>query len=74
MNSASFSLKEKPVPRLTMPIPKKENQNRAKTKEAWAGCRRGRDDTAEAEGQPLRAVVERMLGRGGMEIAHRTLF
>ena len=33
---------------------------------------RGRDDTAEAEGQPLRAVVERMLGRGGMEIAHRT--
>ena len=54
-----------------MPIPKKENQSRAKTKEAWAGCRRGRCDTAEAEGQPLRAVVERMLGRGGMEIAHQ---
>ena len=66
LNSASFSLKEKSVPRLYTPIPKKENWNRAKTKEVWAGCRRGRDDTAEAEGQPLRAVVEWMLGRGGI--------
>ena len=36
------------------------------------GGERGRCDTAEAEGQPLRAVVERMLGRGGMEMSHGT--
>ena len=52
--------------RLTLANTKKPR----KTDSAWARCRRGRCDTAEAEQHALWRVVERRLWRGGMEIAH----
>ena len=63
-------------PSLATPCPyrKKKIRIARKQKKHGQGVGEGGRDTAEAEGQPLRAVVERMLGRGGMEIAHRTLF
>ena len=53
------------------PLPRQHHTEKSKRK-SWQikirmrGGERGRCDTAEAEGQPLRAVVERMLGRGGI--------
>ena len=42
-----------------------------KQKKHGQGVGEGGGDTAEAEQHALWRVVERMLGRGGMEIAHR---
>ena len=48
---------------------KRKSESR-QTKKNWTVVGRGRSDTAEAEEHAFQRVLERMLGRGGMEIAH----